>query len=104
ACKMTIPYSFPLVKDKNHSSTTQSSGFRTRAPSTRTHTPEGKEMEAEAAERGRKERVAAVGHAGVEMEVDAGAEVEKAIEDGEIGGEGSEAEEEEGDGTGWEDD
>ncbi|VAI70982.1 unnamed protein product [Triticum turgidum subsp. durum] len=60
-------------------------------------------MEAEAAERGRKERVAAVGHAGVEMEVGAGAEVEEATEDGEIGGEGSEAEEEEGDGTGWED-
>ncbi|EMS50549.1 hypothetical protein TRIUR3_34218 [Triticum urartu] len=58
-------------------------------------------MEAEAAERGRKERVAAVGYAGVEMEVGAGAEVEEATEDGEIGGEGSEAEEEEeGDGTG----
>uniref|UniRef100_A0A8I6YJK1 DCD domain-containing protein n=2 Tax=Hordeum vulgare subsp. vulgare TaxID=112509 RepID=A0A8I6YJK1_HORVV len=64
-------------------------------------------MEAEAAKRGRKERVAAaVGHAGMGMEVDEGAEVEEAIEDGEIGGEGSEAEEEvgEGDGTGWEED
>lgn len=66
-------------------------------------------MEAEAAEkRGGKERSAAVRHAGMEveteMEVGAGAEVEEMIEDGEIGGEGSEAEEEEGGGTGWEDD
>ncbi|KAM0918550.1 hypothetical protein ACQ4PT_009049 [Festuca glaucescens] len=52
------------------------------------------EAEAEAAEeRGGKERVAAVGRD--EVELDVGSEVEKAIEEGEIGGEGSQADEEE---------
>uniref|UniRef100_A0ACD5XXJ3 Uncharacterized protein n=1 Tax=Avena sativa TaxID=4498 RepID=A0ACD5XXJ3_AVESA len=65
-------------------------------------------MEAAEEEGGGKERVSAFGHAELEedMEVDAGFELEVPIEEGEIGGEGSQAdgeEEEAADGSGPED-
>jgi hypothetical protein len=84
---------FSKIKPQSTAPQHKAAALRRAHPTRNTQEVTEMEMVAEAAEeRGGKERVAAVGRD--EVELDVGSEVEKAIEEGEIDGEGSQADEE----------